>query len=344
MSIIYRGSVKNIEGYAPSTATRFGKGSMHFHSDGYSIFDYGTMPWKIPGKGRHLYETSLKFFEILKKHGLPSHFSEDLGNKKIGIHLARMLNYDAIVPGETTINRVPMECIFSRTVTPVSSLHGRLRSGKAKPEDYGLDHVPKRDEVITLPQTRATFSTKIEEGGDVYKSLEEMARVSVLVGNEAARLQNLTLEGAEILFEEADKTRIHLADGKFEYVMGPGRNLLFGDTCYGWDENRWLYQLPDSRWVDLSKQFPRNAYNIEGRWKAALKKAQKEHPNDRNMWPRPPDLGEDVREAFAMASHAVRSELIGDESPHLEQTAQLVADTLDRLKDKYGRDETGMEI
>jgi len=346
-NVIYRGSVKNIEQYRPPTENHFGSGSMHFHSDGYSIFDYGTMPWEIPRKGEDLCATTHEFARILDDNGLPSHFTGAAteGDRKIGIHLARMLGYDEIKPGESIIYRIPIECIFSSIVTPVSSLHRRLRNGKAEPGDYGLDHVPERDEVVTLPETRATFSTKIEEGGDVYRTLEEMATVSGLVGNEGERLKELTLAGAEALFEACDRTDLRLADGKFEFVMGPGRNLLFADTCYGWDENRFLYELPNSRWVDLSKQLPRNAYNIEGDWKRELKVAQKAHPTDPTQWPTPPDLGEDVRKVFQRACHAVKCELREEtDGPNLGETAQLVADTLDRLKDQYGRDETGAEL
>ena len=261
------------------------------------------------------------------------------------IHLARMLGYDQIEPGKTTGYRVPIECVFTKVVTPASSLHRRLRTGE-NPAYYGLDTRPHKDEVVFLPETITTWSTKIEAGGDVYRTLKEMAKAGGLVGREANRLKELTIAGAEALSMEAAKAGLVLADGKFEFVLGPGRNLLFADSVYTWDENRWLYQLPNYRWVDLSKQVARNAYNIQGEWKRALKEAQKQYPQDKSRWPSPPDMGEDVRELFARASAAVRFALTdGREAEHfVKDVAQRVADGLDRLKDKYHRDELEEEV
>lgn len=62
-SLVYRGSVKDIWVESPPSADQFGTGYMDFRDDGsFSIFDYGTMPWGIPGKAQSLYETSLEFF------------------------------------------------------------------------------------------------------------------------------------------------------------------------------------------------------------------------------------------------------------------------------------------
>lgn len=339
--LLYTGSVKEIFEVEPPTETRFGKGYMRFGSDGLSVFDYGTLPWEIEGKGEDLYLTSLRFFSVLEGKGIPTHFSEDRGNREIGIHLARMLGYDGIEPGKTGIYRIPIECVFSRVVTPVSSLHGRLRKGEAKPEDYGLDHVPARGEVLRLPGLRTTFSTKIEAGGDVYKSLDDLARVAGLVGNESQRLQDLTLAAAEALEEDAADSGLILADGKFEFVMGPGRNLLVADTGYTWDENRFLVELPGGRSVDISKQFVRDVYTIMG-WKASLKRAQKAHPEDRSTWPAPPEVTEGIKELCSLASEAVRTALTREpEGPDLKSVAQEIADTLDGLKDRYKREETG---
>jgi phosphoribosylaminoimidazole-succinocarboxamide synthase len=226
--LIYEGSVKNIYEEIPASAERFGIGSMRFEGDPFSVFDYGEMPWQIDGKGEDLYLESLRFFRVLEDEGIPTHFTGDMGNREIGIFLARMLEYYEIIPGKSVIYRIPIECVYSMVVTPVSSLHGRLRSDEANPADYGLDHVPAIDEVVVLPATRTTYSTKIETT-DVYKSLEEMAGLAGLVGNEAGRLDALTIAGAAALARDAEETGLILGDGKFEFVIDFCINFMTAD-------------------------------------------------------------------------------------------------------------------
>ncbi|MBI5347389.1 MAG: hypothetical protein HZB66_02160 [Candidatus Aenigmarchaeota archaeon] len=346
---IYAGSVKDIWQTVPATEKRFGQGYMRYEGDPFSVFDYGEMPWQIEGKGEILCKESGVFFNVLEDAGIPTHFREDRNTREIGIHLARMLDYDKIVPGETIIYRIPIECVFTKVVTPVSSLHGRLRSGRANLEDYGLDHVPERDEVIVLPDIRTSYSTKIETT-DVYKSLEEMTELAGLVGNEAERLDQLTRACAEALIADATKIGLFLADGKFEFIMGPGRNLIVGDTGYTWDENRFLYHLPDESYVDMSKQLPRNIYTIMG-WRDELKAAQKQYPNDKAQWPAPPEIGDELRELCTMACMTTGRAITEGppfvqhiSSYELEATALAAKKALEDLKSRYGRDETGKPI
>lgn len=340
---VYKGSVKNVIEGIPATAERFGRGVMHYEGDPFSVFDYGKMPWTIEGKGEDLYKETLHFFDVLEKESIPTHFLNNIGSRMIGIHLARMLEYDEIEPGKTIIYRVPIECVFSKVVTPVASLHKRLMNGKAKPEDYGLTGAPEAGETVILPEVKTSYSTKIETT-DVYKGLKEMAELAGLVGNEAERLDELTIAAANALFRDAEKTSLMLADGKFEFVMGPGRNLIVADTGYTWDENRFLFNL-DGRYVDLSKQLPRNIYTIMG-WKEELKVAQKEHPDDKSKWPEPPELTDMQMKVCREACYAVRAALTGEPASHgtLTDAAKHAIEILDDLKERYHRDETGADI
>jgi len=151
---IYEGSVKDLYMETVPTETEFGRGYMEFRNDGsFSVFDYGTMPWGIERKGDWLYRTSLKFFEILHNAEIETHFMEDMDGRKIRIRLASMPQvYSAIVPGETVVYRVPMECVYTKILTPVASLHGRLRRGEEDPEKYGLERPPARGETIIFPE------------------------------------------------------------------------------------------------------------------------------------------------------------------------------------------------
>jgi hypothetical protein len=126
-----------------------------------------------------------------------------------------------------------------------------------------------------------------------------------------------------------------------DYV--PHRSFLVADSCYTWDENRILYELPGGGYVDLSKQFVRNIYTING-YKAGLKKAQKEG-KPKEEWPNPPLLDDRQLKLVAMANAAVRKAICREKrGPDLRKTAKKAADELDRLKELYRRDETGAEI
>ncbi len=287
IELFHSGSAKDMlvyVGFRP-TANRFGLGQMDFDKDVYSVFDrkgHNFLP--IPGLGEVRYRETLHFMDVLNKNGVPNHFVRDLGNKKIEIMLARSLDYKEIVPGETIIYLIPAEFVFSKYVTPIASLHKDLREGKVKPEDFGLrvGYVPGKDEVITLPKPRVRISTKIEDADEYRKDVTELAG---LVGNEKSRVENLTLDICEMVIEDAGQVGLRIADGKFEYVIGNGRNIIVGDAFSG-DEPRILYDD-----VDISKQMQRNYYILIG-YKAAVDKAKREKlPKD--QWPNPLHMHQD---------------------------------------------------
>ena len=63
--IIYRGSVKNLRALRAPTARRPGRFVFEY-TDDYSVFDYGKMPDKLPGKGAAMAIGSAHLFECLE--------------------------------------------------------------------------------------------------------------------------------------------------------------------------------------------------------------------------------------------------------------------------------------
>ena len=343
---IYTGKVKSIWQYTPPTDEVLGDGYMDLSANRFSLFDYGEkapMPWDITGKGRDQAWTTKRMFQVLEDAGIPTHFKYDMGNFRMRIKLARMLGYDDIKPGETINYRVPIECVFSKVITPPASAHRRLLKGKDRPDMYGADHVPVRGESLVLPRVATSFSTKIESA-DVYKSLDELAKAAGLVGNEAQRLKDLTIACGNVLIEDAQDVGIIVADGKFEFLLGPGRNLIVGDTGYTYDENRFLFELGQGSYVDLSKQLPRNIYTMHG-WKKQMDDAKAAHPDDPSQWPDPPQIPDDEMRVCIDACDAVSYAIARRRGgPNLQSVARRAADILDRLKNQFHIDEAGDPI
>jgi phosphoribosylaminoimidazole-succinocarboxamide synthase len=345
--LVKRGKVKDFyihPDHLP-TDTMFGIGCQHWPDDRYSLFDYGTFPQEIPGKADAMHGETVHFFRLLEREGIPTHFIEDMGDRRMMVRAARIPpGYGWIKPGETTIYLVPIEVVFSQYVTPVASLHGRLRSGREDPKKFGLERPPERGETIVLAEPRITLSTKID-AVDMYETELgiDLAGRAGLVGNERQELEELGLAVYDAIKRDAEDIGLVIADGKIETIMGPERMLYVADSCYTWDENRILCMLPDGRFVDLSKQFPRNIYTIIG-YKEILKQAQKEG-RPREEWPAPQLLDERQLALVAKSNAAVRKAILREkEGPGLEETAKEVADELDRLKDAHKRDETGKTV
>lgn len=345
--LVKEGKVKNfyVDTDRRPTYGAFGVGYQHWPNDRYSLFDYGTFPQEIPGKADAMYKETIRFFRLLEKAGIPSHFIRDMGDRKVMVKVAGIPpNYEWIKPGETTVYLVPLEVVFSQWVTPVASLHRRLISGQEDPSKFGLEKEPGKVETVILDEPRITMSTKIDLVDEYEAELGiDLSERAGLVGNERKKLEELGIAVYDVIRKDAEDVGLIIADGKIETIMDTNRELLVADSCYTWDENRILYMLPDGRYVDLSKQLPRNIYTIMG-YKTKLKRAQKAK-KPRNEWPVPPPLDDMQLLLVSGANAAVKSAICRErDGPDLGETAKLVMDGLDRLKELYKRDETGAEI
>jgi len=151
---VIKGSVKNMiieEEPTPTTCTI----ATVDYTDGYSIFDAGTMPDEIPGKGKALCDMACHNFEWID---LPSHYLE----RKTATSFK--ITYANVIKGEieqgTVAYVIPVEWIFRNDLVPGSSLLRRVQSGEISPKKIGFDYMPEEWDV--LPEPVYDFTTKFE--------------------------------------------------------------------------------------------------------------------------------------------------------------------------------------
>lgn len=341
LRVYHPGSVKQVLASRLPTAEGFGEGVLDFgmsgdeHHNAYSVGDYGMMPDRIPGKSRMLHRMTNHFFRLLEHEGIPNHYIGDLGNRRVRVKIAeRITEYSQIRPGMEYFF-IPIEVVVSNILTPIASAHGRLRRGVDNPTEYGLPegHVPGDNEIVILPESVITLSTKIE-AEDVYRDEEVMMELAGINEDELARMKGIALGVNRAIAEDARIKGFALADGKLEFAMGRRGELYVVDTCYTWDENRILYDD-----VDFSKQTARNYYRLIGWWDK-LKKAQKELPQ--SEWPEPPNMHPGFLELTAatiatLCERITRKKWDGDVKPgEPHQIAEEIEGWYDRLYEEHG--------
>src|SRR6202035_5569606 len=119
-------STKNLIMVREPTADREGVGIFEF-TDDYSIFHYGKMPDRIPGKGEALCRMAVANFELLEGHRIETHFRRFLPPNRIEFRLLRVLD-----PARGELYHaarnclIPLQIIFRNALPPGSSVFRRL--------------------------------------------------------------------------------------------------------------------------------------------------------------------------------------------------------------------------
>jgi phosphoribosylaminoimidazole-succinocarboxamide synthase len=273
------GSVKSLVVGKRPTETQFGEGFFEFRDD-YSVFDYGSMPDKIPGKGEALCRMSSYNFRELDKLGIESHFTKFEKPNRMGVKLVRVLHpgKDEITT-ETENYLIPLEVIFRNSLPPGSSVFKAIESGEKTYRDFGLSHMPKPGEKLSKPLIDIT--TKLEVT-DRRVSWEEAQEFSALTDSEVGRIKEIALKVNDFITARAAALGIEHADGKVELAFGPGRRMILVDVCGTPDENRFLLNG-----FHISKQVLRDYYK-KTPWYGKMEHAKKTLP--KGQWPPPERL------------------------------------------------------
>jgi len=275
-------SVKEFRVEREPTATATGRGRFDF-TDDYSVFDWGTMPDRIPEKGRSLCTMGAFNFERLEAAGVPTHYrgvGPDAGPlaelddppRELAVDLVRVpdlpfadgaYDYDAFHGAVESNYLIPLEIVFRNTVPVGSSLRTR-----GDPVDYGLDLSAWPEEPVELPEPVVEFSTKYEEQ-DRYLDRDEADRIAGAAGLDA--LDALAREVNRVVTERAAEAGFVHEDGKIEccYVDG---TVKVADVVGTFDENRFAYDGQE-----VSKEVVRQYYkHSHPEWVEAVSEAKAE--------------------------------------------------------------------
>ena len=297
--IVHRGSVKNIR-------REEGRQELFFeYTDGYSVFDWGTMPDMLDDKGRALASMADTFFNLLgsaeswrnfkfadfilptvlkklQNQGLRHHGLGLVENypslykvKAVDILRPKPLQYDGVLNWDYSLYEtypkgvlVPLEVIFRFGIPGGSSFLERAKNDKYC-RTLGLDREVREGDVVESPIIE--YSSKLETS-DRYMEYTEATEIACLREQEFEQLHGLSIALAYKLKEIFEDLGIFLWDGKFEFafVEGEGglRDFMLVDSI-GPDELRLSYNN-----IQLSKQNLRNFYR-GGTWHQAVDQAKK---------------------------------------------------------------------
>ena len=294
--IVHRGSVKNIR-------REEGAKELFFeYTDGYSIFDWGTMPDMLNGKGQALAVMADIFFHLLGsptswknfKFGdsMPSPVLKNLQGKGLKHHgrglveshpslykvdaveilHPKPVRYDGTLSWDYSLYEtrpvgalVPLEVIFRFGIPSGSSFLERAQN-KDYCETLGLEGEVREGDILDRPIIE--YSSKLETS-DRYMGYDEAAKISCLRDQEFERLHGLSMALAYKLKDIFEDLGIFLWDGKFEFSFvegkerGAERDFMLVDSV-GPDELRLSYNG-----IQLSKQNLRNFYK-GGSWHQAV--------------------------------------------------------------------------
>lgn len=306
------GSVKDLIVKKKPSPTEFGLGVFKF-TDDYSVFDYGKMPDRIPGKGEALCRMAAFNFQELAKKGVKSHFRKLLSGNEMEVNLVQVLYPQKNELKEDSANYlIPLEIIFRNSLPKGSSVFKRLEKGELTPEDLGLEEVPKPGE--KLPRPLIDVSTKLERS-DRYLDWSEAQKISCLSDKELEELKQKTSLINDFITERAESIGLIHADGKVEFGLNPERQLILVDVCGTLDENRMLFNS-----VNVSKQVLRDYY-LTTPWAKEFEAAKQELSEEE--WPKPPLLPKELIDIVANMYKSVTIAWCGKEfwkkTPSIEE-------------------------
>jgi len=264
-------------------------------TDSISVFDK-TIPTEIPFKGETLCRTAAFWFQLLRKNGIRTHFTELVPPNRMRVRKVEVIDdYDSLVCSSTNY-LIPLEIISRHYLA--GSMFERVKSGDVAPEELGFPtgHQPKYGEM--LPKTFYETTTKLEPV-DRLLTREEAIQISGLTQEEYERVMDVTKRIDDLIAQEAVERFLIHVDGKKEFGFDDNRRLMLIDTFGTADEDRWWDEdsYNAGEFIELSKESVRKYYKEIGYYDE-LVAARREGREEPEIPPLPDDKVEEFSQLY----------------------------------------------
>jgi phosphoribosylaminoimidazole-succinocarboxamide synthase len=231
-------------------------------TDSISVFDK-IIPTTIPHKGETLCRTAAFWFQLLKKNGIRTHFTELVPPNRMRVKKVDVIDdYDSLTCSSTNY-LIPLEFISRHYIA--GSLFERVKRGEITVEelDFSLDHKVKYGE--RLPGTYYETTTKLEKV-DRLLTRDEAIEISGLTHEEYERVLDITKRIDDLIIQESEERCLIHVDGKKEFGFDEKRRLMVVDTFGTADEDRWWDEdcFHSNEFLELSKESVRKYYKEIG--------------------------------------------------------------------------------
>lgn len=268
---IRQGSAKNVHIVKEPSGNVPGEGFFEF-VDYFSVFDWGRfLDDPIAGKGAAVAAVARKYFELLEENGIKTHYRGMIDPTKMKVELVNIPEAGAAVAPGTKNYLLPIEIIFRIYTHPESSDLKKISEGRKTFWDLGYEEMPKAN--ARLPRVKISYSTKLE-AADRLLTREEAMVLAGLDEDEIMKLEDLATQVCEIITRHSGKSGLIHYDGKIEVAKDGNGNFMVTDVAGTLDEDRFMMRLDSGEHIDISKQFVRNWFVING-WKRLVDEAKK---------------------------------------------------------------------
>jgi len=264
-------------------------------TDSISVFDK-VIPTKIPYKGETLCRTAAFWFQLLRKNGIRTHFTELVPPNRMRVRKVNVISdYDALTCNSTSY-LIPLEFISRHYVA--GSLWERIRSGEISPQELGFERGRSVGYGERLPSPFCETTTKLEKVDRVV-SREEAIEISGLTEEEFEGVIELMHRIDDLIANEAEERCLVHVDGKKEFAFDEKRRLMVVDTFGTADEDRWWDEdnYANGDFMELSKESVRQYYKEIGYYDR-LMEARRQGKEEPSIPPLPPEKIEEFSQLY----------------------------------------------
>ena len=308
-------STKNLEIIEPSTPTQAGIGIFEY-TDHYTVFHYGRMPDRIPGKGEATCRMAVFNFTQLELAGVRTHFRRFIAPNRIEFDLAQVPDPASPIPG-TGNYLIPVQVLFRNELPQGSSVHHRLATGALTPAGAGLRSAPIVGEKLEQPLIE--YAT-MREAINRYVDSSEAQRLAGVSDQQFQTMRDVTVRVNEILSSHARTVGLSHCDGKVEFVAAGNGHIVVADSPGTPDESRLMFHG-----VHCGKQVLRNWYVAHGLEIPVDRLIADRVPRDR--WPLPARLPPEFLPAMSDLYRSLSETWTGEHvwgAPDLQAATQAV--------------------